>query len=48
MEEPLPEIEVATTLSEIKVEAITVLLALSFCQTKSVDNQNFATIMSQK
>lgn len=46
LEQPVPQVDAENTLIEIRSEAITVLLALSFCQSKSADSQNFAQIMS--
>jgi len=47
-DESIAAVDAGQALAEIRKEAITVLLALSFCQTKSSDSQNFATVMSQK
>jgi len=47
-DESIATVDAGQALAEIRKEAITVLLALSFCQTKSSDSQNFATVMSQK
>ena len=47
-DQPVPHVDVDATLRELRTEAITVLLALSFCQSKSADSPNFAQIMSQR